>query len=526
MAFEGVDKEEKLGLASFVSNSENPKRAQIILICTFVSLTGFFHGYDNGVVSEVFNMPGFREMMGWPAEDNPAVALDKGWTVNGFNIGAAIAAVTSGHLLVDRYGRKPAMILGSFLFAIGGGVQASAMNSLQLILGRLIAGIGVGITSGSGPSYIAEISPASIRGAMVGIYQNFVCLAILVASFLNHYMKTIDNGWRYSLGLQVAMGGITLIGLFFVDESPRFLEQKGRSDEALRVMTRLRGSEVLASAELAKVKVEMEAERFVGEATWTEMFTNPYFRNVVLIGCLVQFFQIMTGINAIVSYGGTIMNDLGISGWFAEIGGSTAFFIGSLIGTFTLVDVAGRRPLLIGGMSIMALSLIVGGIVAKMFLEGDSDAGGFAASWIVICSVMVFMFAFGISWGYGAWLYIPEITPLRVRGKAVGLCTFANWGPANVLSAFATPAMIVSPLGAGGTFLVFGAISVIAVPICVFLMPETRGLSLEEVGARFRFKGRAEFGQFVRGNLKYGNGIVGARNQATSDSELAGSLAR
>lgn len=174
----------------------------------------------------------------------------------------------------------------------------------------------------------------------------------------------------------------------------------------------------------------------------------------------------------------------------------------------------------------MALSLIVSGIVAKMFLEGDSDAGGFAASWIVICSVMVFMFAFGISWGYGAWLYIPEITPLRVRGKAVGLCTFANWGPANVLSAFATPAMIVSPLGAGGTFLVFGAISVIAVPICVFLMPETRGLSLEEVGARFRFKGCAEFGQFVRGNLKYGNGIVGARNQATSDSELAGSLAR
>merc|ERR1712019_6103 len=97
-----------------------------------------------------------------------------------------------------------------------------------------------------------------------------------------------------------------------------------------------------------------------------------FFRNVVLIGCLVQFFQIMTGINAIVSFGGTIMNDLGITGWFSEVGGSVTFLIGSLIGTFTLVDVAGRRPLLIAGMCVMALSLIVGGIVGVVAFSGDS----------------------------------------------------------------------------------------------------------------------------------------------------------
>jgi len=299
-------------------------------------------------------------------------------------------------------------------------------------------------------------------------------------------------------------------------ESPRFLEQQGKSEAALRVMTQLRGSESAAIAELAQVKAEIEEERAMGEASWSEMFTNSFFRNIVLIGCLVQFFQIMTGINAIVSFGGTIMNDLGITGWFSEIGGNVTFLIGTLIGTFTLVDVAGRRPLLIWGMTVMAVSLAVGGTVAVISFDGESTPAG--AGWVVIISVMVYMFAFGISWGYGAWLYIPEITPLRVRGKAVGLCTFANWGPANITSAFITPVM--TNWSPGGTLLVFAAISVLAVPICVLLMPETRGLSLEEVGSRFRFKGASEFRQFMRGNLKYGNGILGKQTQQAEKSSF------
>merc|ERR1712232_486338 len=118
--------------------------------------------------------------------------------------------------------------------------------------------------------------------------------------------------------------------------------------------------------------------------------------------------------------------------------------------------------------------------------------------------------------GYGAWLYIPEITPLRVRGKAVGLCTFANWGPANIISAFITPVM--TNWSPGGTLLFFATISVVTVPMCVLLMPETRGLSLEEVGSRFRFNGASEFRQFMQGNLKYGTGILGRPAQQTQKS--------
>lgn len=155
-------------------------------VSAFVACTGFFHGYDNGVVNDVFTMPSFRHMMGWPEEENSMVAFwaarftseahipcelpslyslsmlvpsQEGLTVNGFNLSAAVAAVLAGHLLVDRHGRRPALLMGTLLFAAGGAVQASALNTWMLILGRVVAGVGVGITSSAGPPFIAEVAP-------------------------------------------------------------------------------------------------------------------------------------------------------------------------------------------------------------------------------------------------------------------------------------------------------------------------------------------------------------------------------
>merc|ERR1719491_2668565 len=139
--------------------------------------------------------------MGWPEVDDGVVAVQKGLTVNGFNIGAAISAVLCGHLAVDRYGRKPALIAGSVLFAVGGLVQSTAVSPLLLILGRLIAGVGVGITSSAGPAYIAEVAPAKIRGAMVGVYQSNVCLAVVAAAVLNFHDHDVPTGWRWSLAV-------------------------------------------------------------------------------------------------------------------------------------------------------------------------------------------------------------------------------------------------------------------------------------------------------------------------------------
>merc|ERR1712194_623993 len=131
-----------------------------------------------------------------------------------------------------------------------------------------------------------------------------------------------------------------------------------------------------------------------------------------------------------------------------------------------------------------------------------------AAGYAIIAMVVGYMFSFGISWGFGAWLYISEIMPLRVRGKAVGLCTGVNWGPANVISAFVTPIMIASPMGPAGTLLFFGLLSAAVVPFAFFCIPETKGKTLERATPMFRFRNCSEFRSFVRGNLRTGDGMV------------------
>jgi len=481
-------------------------------VCILVATTGLFHGYDNGVVNLIFSMPSFRSMMGWPGADDYVVALDKAWTVNGFNAGAAIAAVLSGHLLVDRYGRKPALILGSALFAVGGATQASATTPLQLIIGRLIAGVGVGITSASGPAYIAEVAPAKIRGAMVGVYQNNVCLAIVLAAVVNYADAHYEWGWRISLGLQIVMGVITAVGLLFIPETPRFLESVGRSAEALHALAALRsGNEDKARVELEAVRAELAEETAVGTASWTEIITNPFFRNVVIIGCFVQFFQILTGVNAIVSFSGTLFDSLGVNGVGAALAPPIAFLLANMIGSFYLADRIGRRPLLIWGMVLMMLTMLIGGITDLLCPKTVGDDGKesipFVAGIVIIGAVVGFLFAFGISWGFGAWLYIPEIMPLRVRGKAVGLATGVNWGPANVASAFITPVMIASPMGPGGTLLFFAGVSALAIPFALLCLPETRGKTLEEITPLFHFSTCGGLLRFARGNLRDGNGI-------------------
>jgi len=502
--------------------TERSASFRVIILCIFVANTGFFHGYDNGVVSDIFTMPSFRTMMGWPEVDDASVALQKGLTVNAFNIGAAISAMLCGYLVVDRYGRKPALVAGSLLFAAGGLVQSLAVAPWMLIVGRFVAGIGVGITSMAGPTYLAEVAPAGIRGAMVGVYQSNICLAIVGASVLNYLDHEAPTGWRWSLAVQVVLGLITAVGLLFVADTPRFLESTGSSEEALRVLTALRGDEAAAKKELALVREEIEEEKQVGRATWAEVLTNPFFRNVIILGCCVQFLQIITGINAMVSFGGTLFATLGVSGLLSALTPNIFFFVGNAIGGFGLVDRIGRRSLLIWGMVGMALTMLVGGITA---LTAETHVGpdgeeqlSKAAGLLIIAMVAGYMFSFGISWGFGAWLYISEIMPLRVRGQAVGLCTFFNWGPANIISAFATPAMIAGPMGPGGTLLVFGLICAMVVPFALLCMPETKGRFLEETTKMFRFKNCSEFRVFMRGNLRNGKGM-GVEAQAPEQAK-------
>jgi len=403
------------------------------------------------------------------------------------------------------------------LFAAGGVLQSAAVSGWMLILGRLVAGVGVGITSCAGPAYIAEVAPASIRGAMVGLYQSNICLAIVGASVLNYFDHDLASGWRWSLAVQVILGVATGRLSVFVKDTPRFLESVGRSGEALKVLSSLRnGDEGSAARELAMVRAELEEERRVGSATWSELLFDPYFRNLVALGCFFQFFQIITGINAVVSFGGTLFSTLGIHGLASALLPSVAFVVGNSIGSFILVDRVGRRTLLIFGMVGMAVAMLVGGSVVLATRQLDASGAErlpAAAGYVVIATIFAYMFSFGVSWGFGAWLYVSEIMPLRVRGKAVGLCTGVNWGT-NVITAFVAPALIAGPAGPGGMLMFFGVMSAVVVPFTVFCTPETRAKTLEEITPMFRFATCHDFVQFVRGNLRTGEGMGAIASKA------------
>eukprot|EP00931_Biecheleriopsis_adriatica_P030840 TRINITY_DN1812_c0_g1_i10.p1 TRINITY_DN1812_c0_g1~~TRINITY_DN1812_c0_g1_i10.p1 ORF type:complete len:536 (-),score=91.00 TRINITY_DN1812_c0_g1_i10:132-1529(-) len=454
-------------------------------------------------------MDAFRTTMGWPVDATMNMAL----TTNAFNVGAFLTAVSTGYLLSDRYGRKPALVVGSSLFAAGGALQAFSFGEGQLLIGRLLAGLGVGITSSAGCTYIAEISPPQMRGALVGIYQNNVCVGIVLAQLINYFVQNSVTGWRYSLGVQLAMGAVVLVGLFFLNETPRFLERSGRSADALRILTSLRGGdEERSKAELEMVQEEIKQEQQLDQASWSEIFTNPFFRNVVVIGCLLQFFQILTGINAFVSYQGTLLSSLGIKNFVSTLIPDFGFTIGNAIGSFILVDRVGRRWMFILGMASMALAVLVGGFVT-MFASRSIGPDGTehidaAAGWTIVAMIVAYKTAFGLAWGFGAYLYVTEIMPLRIRGNGVGLCIGMNWGPANIISAIITPVMINGTMGPAGTFLFFGCVSALVVPFAAACLPETKGKNLEEIAPLFHFSGVKGLANFVRGNLRGGQGAI------------------
>merc|ERR1712157_391897 len=349
-------------------------------------------------------------------------------------------------------------------------------------------------------------SPPQMRGALVGVYQNNVCVGIVFAQLINHFAKSNANGWRYSLGVQLAMGAVVLVGTLFLNETPRFPESSGRSADALRILTSLRGDERKAKEELNMVQAEVNREQQVGQASWSEIFTNPFFRNVVIIGCLLQFFQILTGINAFVSYQGTLLQKLGIEDFVSTLLPDFGFTIGNAIGSFVLVDRVGRRWMFILGMASMAVAVLVGGFVTMAAGVEHIDA---AAGWTIVAMIVAYKTAFGLAWGFGAYLYVTEIMPLRIRGNGVGLCIGMNWGPANIISAIITPVMINGTMGPAGTFLFFGFVSALVVPFATTCLPETKGKNLEEIGPLFSFSGYKGFSKFVRGNLHGGQGALG-----------------
>ena len=447
--------------ATTVSTPPGSAGGFVYVAAAFAGLGGLLFGYDTGVISgaELFLRKDFTLS---------SFALEV--IVSGVLVGAAIGALGGGRL-ADLYGRRRLLIATAVIFAIGAVICAAASSPTVLIIGRIIVGLGIGLSSGTVPVYISEVSPPAARGWTVSIFQLAITVGILLA-YVVDYAFAASQGWRWMLGLAVVPAAIFAIGMILLPESPRWLVKNGHREEARKVLGRIRTS-AAADAEMKDIEASIQHSEERGRLS---DLLHPSLRAALVVGIGLAILQQITGINTVIYYAPLIIQSAGIpsaSGAILATAGIGVVNVLMTIVSMWLIDRAGRRPLLLTGIAGMVVTLFALGYAFHAPMHGGS-----LATVAVIC-MMLYVASFAISLGPIFWLLIAEIYPTTVRSSAEGLSATFNWG-ANLLVSL-TFLTLLEAMGASRTFWLYGVFAIGAWIFSYYLVPETKGRTLEEI---------------------------------------------
>ncbi|XP_031253992.1 D-xylose-proton symporter-like 3, chloroplastic isoform X2 [Pistacia vera] len=444
--------------------------SSVILPFLFPALGGLLFGYDIGATSGATISLQSAELSGTT------------W----FNL----SAVQLGLVLfkLTNKGRRRELITAAVLYVLGALITAYAPGLGVLLAGRLLYGLGIGLAMHGAPLYIAETCPSQIRGTLISLKELFIVLGILLGYFVGSFEINAVGGWRYMYGLSAPIALLMGLGMWSLPPSPRWLllrafQGKGSLQEykekAMVALSKLRGrppgdkiSERQIEDTLLSVKSAYSDE---SEGSLLEVFQGPALKAFIIGGGLVLFQQI-TGQPSVLYYAGPILQSAGFSA------AADATRVSVVIGLFKLlmtsvavfkVDDLGRRPLLIGGVSGIALSLVLLSAYYKVL-------GGLPL--VAVAALLLYVGCYQISFGPISWLMVSEIFPLRTRGKGISLAVLTNFGSNAIVTFAFSP--LKELLGAGNLFLLFGAIALLSVLFIVLIVPETKGLSLEEIESK------------------------------------------
>ena len=431
--------------------------AYVYLISLVAAIGGLLFGFDTGVISGA--IPFIKEKFNLNA-------VEEGFAVSNLLIGCIIGASVAG-FLSDKYGRKRILLFTALFFALSALLSAVPRNLTELILARFLGGLAVGVASMLSPMYIAEVSPARIRGKLVSLNQFTIVLGILLSYFTNWLL--VDTGasnWRWMLGIEALPAIIFFFALLLVPESPRWLIKNNRSDIAERILTRI-GGMLHAKTEMREIKAALSME----EGKLSELF-KPGLRKVLAVGVLLAVFQQITGINTVIYYAPKIFLSAGYesasSALLASVVVGFTNLIFTLLAIFT-VDHFGRKPLLLIGLAGMGISFCVTGFAFQVQNTGST--------WILI-PIIAYVGFFSMSLGPVVWVLLSEIFPTKIRGRAMSIATMSLW-----VSCFAVaqtfPVLVEN--FAERTFYMFGIICFIGFVFVLSAVTETKGKSLEEI---------------------------------------------
>jgi sugar porter (SP) family MFS transporter len=448
-----------------VAPDERRAHRNVVMTAAIAGLGGLLFGYDTGIIASalLFIKPDFN-----------LDSFEQGMVVSAVPVGAIFGAAIAGQA-ADNLGRRKTIISAAVVFIIGAIASAAAPGLAVLVIARILLGVAVGLASANAPVYISEVAPPEERGRLVSYFQLAVTVGILVAYLVGLAFSPSD-GWRWMLGLGAVPALALGIGMLQMPQSPRWLVMVGQDYAARKVLQKIRrDDEAAITEELEEIKGSIEAE----PGTWRDLL-QPAVRAALLVGVGLAVLQQVTGINTVIYYAPTIIKFTGVNGNSAAIVASLGVGVINILATLValrLIDRAGRRPLLMVGVTGMVIGLTALGLA---FL---GNSGTTIITVVAIASLMGYVAAFAISLGPVFWLMNSEIYPLKVRSKAAGVGTMANWTSNFAISLTFLP--LINLLGRSGAFWAFAVVGLFTLWFCWRLVPETKDRDLEQIEAIF-----------------------------------------
>src|SRR5579863_6429573 len=434
----------------------------LYLPAAVAAIGGLLFGFDTAVINGAIVF--LKSQFQWSDSQTEIAASS---LLLGCVAGASLAAFTS-----DRFGRKRVLIAAAALFTVSSLASALPNNLTQFVIARVIGGLAIGIASTLSPLYIAEISPATSRGLMVSLNQLAIVVGILLSYSVNYLLtSTGPANWRWMFASAALPSLGFLFALLFISESPRWLLQKGRDREAEHFLAQMVGSEA-ASKEIITIREAIAEE--------SGNLLDPAFRKPLVAAILIALFSQFTGINAIIYYGSLVFlehvpHQSASSALWANVAIGAINLVATIVG-MSLIDRAGRKPLLMAAFAGMSLSLV--GVSASIHFQ--------ASAVVVLTLVLTYVACFAVGVGTGTWVLMSEICPTRIRGRAMSLATIFLW--CGTLLVTLTFLSLVKSLTAPGAFLLYAAVSIAAFLFVWRLVPETKGRTLEEIDNWWRVR--------------------------------------
>jgi MFS transporter, SP family, arabinose:H+ symporter len=445
-----------------------PNRCYLLFVCTVAGFGGLLFGYDTAVIS------GAVDLLRAHFRLDP---LALGWVVGSALVGCVLGSAAAGQI-TDLFGRRISLAVSAFLFLISGLCCYFSLTVTQLVIARVIGGIGVGVASLLVPIYIAELAPPNGRGALVSLNQVAILVGMVCSYFVNAWVVVArsevwlsENGWRVMLGAESVPALLFLLMTFVIPESPRWLLGRGRTDQARNILVRLHGAE-LAHTEETEISHSLTQE----SRSVADLFTAGS-RSVVLMAMVLALFQAVTGINIVMYYAPTIFTSAGIVRTTA-LGESVIIglvMLGFTLLSMVLVDRLGRRPLMLIASVGMGLSLALLGIM----YSGAEQSSVWLLIWI-----LTYVSSFSVGMGGTYWVVVSEVFPTRVRGVAVSLSVIFLWAGNYFVSQFFP--VLLSALK-GQVFNLFAFMCLLCFAFVWLFVPETKRQTLEQLeGALFQ----------------------------------------